>query len=668
MPWTPNRKEKMIYLSYINLFMFIATFRKVVSLHQFHSLIQNPGKGVNFYGDIQNNPAMGVYNGMSSEDRSRGFDQFDCLDRAYNPSNCVSKSMYQDPGIICEIQNPIPCDYSYPYRTYNGSCNNLHISRLGMKNQCYFRFTPPYYEGFGGFRKSVRGGPLPEPRDISLKIFKDRSIPADKVSFQFVTFGLLVALDLVSSGHPPTDCCSKENANKPECKPISIRPDDKFYSQFNKTCMDFQRTYQCDCQTTHRAQKNGVTSAIDLSSLYSVSEDKAMEIRRLDGSGKLKSNDSSIGTLLLTGKDPADPFCPKLQESECFKGGDPRLNQHASLTGVLTIFLREHNRIATILKQMNPHWEEEKLFQETRKIVIAEFQCIIFKDYLPILVGPRILEEFGMTVKDGSNGMQYDSSVILAIWNEFSTASFRLHSTVPTKIGALHLRFKDTFSNPDLIRQGHLSQLLKGSQKAPSEQFDRYVVTDLTDFLYQMPGMKYGQDLVSFNIQRGRDHGLAPYVDVVKFCSEGTVIISSFDDLHELRLMSESNANLLKQIYASVQDIDMWVGMQLEEVMPGAVTGPSAACINVKQFFFNQKGDRFYFDLEGSEAEFTAAQRSSLKQCSFARLLCDNTDINEITKNPFLLPDKENFARSCNEIPKVDFTLWKDNGNNANTS
>ncbi|KAF8771497.1 Chorion peroxidase like protein [Argiope bruennichi] len=518
MPWTPNRKEKMIYLSYINLFMFIATFRKVVSLHQFHSLIQNPGKGVNFYGDIQNNPAMGVYNGMSSEDRSRGFDQFDCLDRAYNPSNCDIRWIMQQPAYI---------------KTWH-------------EKPMLLSFIPPYYEGFGGFRKSVKGGPLPEPRNISLKIFKDRSRPADKVSFQFVTFGLLVALDLVSSGHPPTDCCSKENANKPECKPISIRPDDKFYSQFNKTCMDFQRTYQCDCQTTHRAQKNGVTSAIDLSSLYSVSEDKAMEIRRLDGSGKLKSNDSSIGTLLLTGKDPADPFCPKLQESECFKGGDPRLNQHASLTGVLTIFLREHNRIATILKQMNPHWEEEKLFQETRKIVIAEFQCIIFKDYLPILVGPRILEEFGMTVKDGTNGMQYDSSVILAIWNEFSTASFRLHSTVPTKIGALHLRFKDTFSNPDLLRQGHLSQLLKGSQKAPSEQFDRYVVTDLTDFLYQMPGMKYGQDLVSFNIQRGRDH----------------------------------------------------------------------------------------------EAEFTAAQRSSLKQCSFARLLCDNTDINEITKNPFLLPDK----------------------------
>ncbi|GBN75146.1 hypothetical protein AVEN_57777-1, partial [Araneus ventricosus] len=53
----------------------------------------------------------------------------------------------------------------------------------------------------------------------------------------------------------------------------------------------------------------------------------------------------------------------------------------------------------------------------------------------------------------------------------------------------------------------------------------------------------------------------------------------------------------------AVEDVDMWVGMQMEKHMPGAVTGPSTVCINV---FFNQKGDRFYFDLEGPKSPFTA--------------------------------------------------------------
>ncbi|CAL1288900.1 unnamed protein product, partial [Larinioides sclopetarius] len=473
------------------------------------------------------------------------------FDSSFNDSSCNKNSLYQDPGIICKIQDTIQCDYSYPYRKYDGSCNNLYISRLGMVNQCFLRFTPPYYEAL--------------------------------------------------------DCCSEENVNKPECKPISIRSDDPFYSQFNKICINFKRDEQCSCNNSKkRTQKNGVTSVIDLSHLYSVSADKSNELRALDGTGKLKSNATSVGCLLPTGKDPADSFCPKLQESECFKEGDPRVNQHASMTSLQTIFTREHNRIASSLKQMNPHWREEKLFQETRKIVTAEFQSIVFKDYLPILLSSRIMEEFGMIVQNGTNGIIYDPSVILGSWNEFAVGSFRLHSTVPTNIGALNLRFKDTFSNPDLIRQGYLSELIKGSQKVPSEEFYRYVIKDLTNFLYQKPGMSYGQDLSAIDIQRGRDHGLAPYVDVVKFCSDGTILISSFDDLYNYRLMSKKNANLLKRIYAAKENIDMYVGMQMENHMPGAVTGPSTVCINAKQFFFEQKGDRFYFDLEGPKAPFSA--------------------------------------------------------------
>ncbi|GBN91967.1 Peroxidase, partial [Araneus ventricosus] len=118
----------------------------------------------------------------------------------------------------------------------------------------------------------------------------------------------------------------------------------------------------------------------------------------------------------------------------------------------------------------------------------------------------------------------------------------------------------------------------------------------------------------------------------------------------------------------AVEDVDMWVGMQMENHMPGAVTGPSTVCINVKQFFFNQKGDRFYFDLEGPKSPFTAAQRSTLKQCSLARILCDNTDIDQITKNPLLLPGDENPVASCDEIPEIDLVLWKGTEDGASAS
>lgn len=67
--------------------------------------------------------------------------------------------------------------------------------------------------------------------------------------------------------------------------------------------------------------------------------------------------------------------------------GDTRTNQMVSLVVLHTLFMREHNRIATELGLLNPNWDDEQIFLEARHILTAELQVITYNEYLPALLG-----------------------------------------------------------------------------------------------------------------------------------------------------------------------------------------------------------------------------------------------------------------------------------------
>jgi len=74
--------------------------------------------------------------------------------------------------------------------------------------------------------------------------------------------------------------------------------------------------------------------------------------------------------------------------------GDSRVNEQPQLTVIHTIWMREHNRIANILGNLNPAWSSETVFQEARRINIAELQHITYNEFLPTLLGMKNAQPF----------------------------------------------------------------------------------------------------------------------------------------------------------------------------------------------------------------------------------------------------------------------------------
>lgn len=58
---------------------------------------------------------------------------------------------------------------------------------------------------------------------------------------------------------------------------------------------------------------------------------------------------------------------------------------------------------------------------------------------------------------------------------------------------------------------------------------DDSITQEVTNHLFKKVGARFGMDLVSFNMQRGREFGLPGYMEFRKFC--GLPASESFQDM-----------------------------------------------------------------------------------------------------------------------------------------
>lgn len=123
--------------------------------------------------------------------------------------------------------------------------------------------------------------------------------------------------------------------------------------------------------------------------------------------------------------------------------------------------MREHNRLADGLAAVNPHWDDERLFQHARRILVAATQHMAFNEFLPRILGWNAVNLYGLKLQPQGYYKGYSATCNPAILNEFAAAAFRIgHSLLRPHIPRMSPSYKpvdpplllrDGFFNPDVI-------------------------------------------------------------------------------------------------------------------------------------------------------------------------------------------------------------------------
>lgn len=308
------------------------------------------------------------------------------------------------------------------------------------------------------------------------------------------------------------------------------------------------------------------------------------------------------------------------QDDDQYVAGDARVNEQPLLAAHHTLFVREHNRIATKLSQMFPCFKDEQSFQYARKIVSAQIQYITYEHYIPALLGEGALPAY----------KGFDKSVDPSIQNFFSTVAFRFgHSQVPNNFKVLlskdqahsedNMPLKKTFFDPAFLNRVGIEPLLLGATHQLAEAVDTVVVDALRNSLFEKH--TGGMDLVAMNIQRARDHGIPLYCDARELY--GLNRPTKWSDLTSDRALQA----LLQKVYNSVCEVEAFVGCLAEDRVPGTEVGSLLLAALVQQFTKLRDGDRFFYktlEFPGALAELAEVREIREKTMKLQHIFVRN--------------------------------------------
>lgn len=321
---------------------------------------------------------------------------------------------------------------------------------------------------------------------------------------------------------------------------------------------------------SYRRLKNTSNHHIDLCPVYGLTPKQTHLLRSFKG-GRLKSQeingeeyppfvyeDPEKGTFKPEFEGLYKPLSSEEdtaaeKKAKLFAMGVERANVQIGYVALNVLCLREHNRLCEVLAKAYPTWDDERLFQTARNIVMVEIMKVVIEEYINHITPYHfnfITDPLSFTDERWyrQNWMTLEFSLV-----------YRWHSALPESLiyDGKPTSMAETLWNNQLLIQKGLGPLMAETCTQPATRIGLF---NTPRFLIE------STELAS--LQLGRMAQLASYNDYRELC--GFPRVTSFAQITE-----DTHAqDVLKDLYGHVDRLEFYTGLYSEDVRPNSALSP----------------------------------------------------------------------------------------------
>lgn len=293
---------------------------------------------------------------------------------------------------------------------------------------------------------------------------------------------------------------------------------------------------------------------VDVSNVYG--KDKAAENKlRSFAGGKFRmqimNGEEYPMTVAQTGAEMIYP--PHVSEDNRFAFGHSLFGLLPGLFIYSTIWMREHNRVCDVLAEVHPTWDDERLFQTAKLVILGETIKIVIEDYVQHLSSYNLRLTFEPDILF-SERFQYQNRIAV----EFNHL-YHWHPLMPSvfNISGQEYDMNDYVFHSELVLKHGLAEVLDSMVKQRAGLMSHHnhgpaTIPVLRDSIVHQRELR----LQPLNNYR-RQFNLPPY--------------TTFEELTGENVMAAE----LQKLYHDIDAVEMYVGMLVEKRRYRGMFGPS---------------------------------------------------------------------------------------------